>query len=120
MLQVTTGTFGDLSLEISIAEARNYFDTFYPRSLSPNSKIVPNLLAHFFRILIDYYEIFSNYFLSRVSTLGQAISGDQKKLWHFTGNSGHIIAVKAKPARVGLWFNQLVGCLEKRSPLNLI
>ena len=96
--------------EKSVAEARKYFDELYPRSLSPNSKIVQKLLTRFV-ISADHYELLSNNFLSLVRTLGEAVSGD-KKLLHFTGNSGHIIAVKAKPARVGLWFYQLVGCLE--------
>ena len=42
--------------------------------------------------------LLSNNFLSFVRTLGEAVSGDEKLL-QFTGNSGHIIAVKAKPAR---------------------
>ena len=41
----------------------------------------------------DHYELLSNNFLSLVRTLGEAVSGDEKLL-HFTGNSGHIIALK--------------------------
>ena len=89
----------------SIAEARKYFDELYPRSLSPNSKIVQKLLTRFL-ISADHYELLSNIFLSLVRTLGEAVSGDEK-LMHFTGNSEHIIAVKAKPAHVGCLENGL-------------
>ena len=87
-------------LEKSIAEASKYFDKLYPRSLSPNSKIVQKLLTRFL-ISADHYELLSNNILSLIRTLGEAVSGDEKLL-HFTGNSGLIIVVKAKPARVGL------------------
>ena len=48
-----------------------------------------------FLIFADPYKLLSNNFLSLVRTLDEAVSGDEKLL-HFTGNSGHIIAVKAK------------------------
>ena len=88
------------SIEKSIAEASKYFDKLYPRSLSPNSKIVQKLLTCFL-ISADHYELLFNNFQGLVRTLGEAVSGDEKLL-HFTGNSGLIIVVKAKPARVGL------------------
>ena len=109
MLQVCTRPL-EKSMEKSIAEASKYFDKLYPRSLLPNSKIVQKLLTRFL-IYADHYELLSNIFLSLIRTLDGAVSGDEKLL-HFTGNSGYIIAVKAKPARVGLCFYQLVSCLE--------
>ena len=105
MLQVSKSTFGKI-----YRRGQKIFRQTLPQALSPNSKIAKNLLIHFL-ISAAHYELLFNNFLSLVCTLDEVVSGDEKLL-HFTGNSEHIIAVKAKPARVGLWFYQLVGFLK--------
>ena len=50
--------------------------------------------------------------------LGEAVAGDEKLL-HFSGNSGHILLVNTKPARIKLWFYQLVACLSNGLPYQL-
>ena len=57
--------------------------------------------------------------MSLVRTLDGAVSGDEKPL-RFTGNSGYIIAVKAKPARVELCFTSLWVVWRTGSPMSFI
>lgn len=104
-------------LEKAIKSSREHFDIRHPDSTSPNSKVIERLLTHFL-ISADHYELLSRNFQSVVRILGECVAGDEKLL-HFTGNSGHIMLVRAKPARIGLWFYQLVGCMANGQPFEL-
>ena len=64
-----------------------------------------------------YYSNISANFMG-IRSLGEAVAGD-KKLLHFTGNSDHILLINTKPARIGLWFYQLVACLSHGLPYQL-
>ena len=44
------------------------------------------------------------------------MSGDEK-LFHFTGNSCHIMLVPLKPSRIGLWMYELVTQLGNGLPI---
>ena len=47
--------------------------------------------------------------------IGDYVAGDEK-LFHYTGETGYIMTVPSKPARIGLWIYQLVCELENGLP----
>ena len=71
--------------------------------------IAEHLLSHFIIVGERVQHICAN-FRSIVKELGEAFVGDEK-LYHFTGRSGNIRLVIKKPARIGLWFYELVGAI---------
>ena len=81
-------------LRSSIDEARNYFRSIYPDDPPPCGKVLERLFTH---ILISrkFYERLSTRFQGLMRSLGSSVSGDEK-LFHFTGNSCHIMLVPSK------------------------
>ena len=79
------------------------------RPIVPTKSTSENWLHFLFSA--TYYNDISANFMGIIRSLGEAVAGDEKLL-HFTGNSGYILLVNTKPARIGLWFYQLVACLS--------
>ena len=69
------------------------------------------VITHRFLIDHTHFDELSERFQLSLLCLGEVVVGDEK-LFHFTGNSGHIVLCISKPARIGLWFYELAVFLD--------
>ena len=76
-------------LRTDIHEARKYFLSMFPDDQPPNARVLNKLFAH------ELFERMSKLFQGLLRNLGTSVSGDEK-LFHFTGNSCHIMVVPSK------------------------
>jgi hypothetical protein len=98
------------NLRDAVDAAREFFTNRYPDCDVIGSDILEHLLGHFL-ILGDSVDLLCTNFRSIVASLGETVVGDEK-LFEFTGVSGDSRFVITKPARIGLWFYELVGNID--------
>lgn len=99
------------NLRDAVVESNNFFSSVYPESRPICTDIIEHLLAHFLITGNHVAELCVN-FRSIVKEVGEAVVGDEK-LFHFTGKSGNLRLMIKKPARIGLWFYELVGAIDE-------
>ena len=101
-------------LETAVNEARKVFHDQFPTSQIPNTKCILKLFTYFL-FDFEWYERISDNCQGILRHIGDYVAGD-KKLFHYTGETGYIMKVPSKPTRIGLWIYQLVCELENGLP----
>jgi len=89
--------------------AKQHFTAEFPDIQFPSCHISDIMFANV-HITGAFFAELEN-FNSVLSELGAFVAGDEKLL-HFTGNGVHVMSVKSKPDRIGLWYYELAVKLE--------
>lgn len=90
--------------------AKQHFTAEFPDIQFPSCHISDIMFANVHITGAVFAELSEN-FNSVLSELGAFVAGDEKLL-HFTGNGVHVMSVKSKPDRIGLWYYELAVKLE--------
>jgi len=103
---------GGRPLRNVIERARAHFtQTFPDAEPPPGIKVCEHMLTHFL-LSHHFTDHLCENFRSIVKEVGEYVAGDEK-LFYFTGNSGNIRLVITKPGRIGLWFYELCGAIDR-------